>query len=231
MFGISGFELGLVALVALLVLGPERLPKAARFAGLWVRRARAQWFSVKAELERELAADELKRSLADTAAPLQQALKEADAGLKAGAAQVEAEGRALADAVRLRGAAEVGAGLAATGSAIAQAADVDADATPAAPVAPAALEAPAAGDAPTHEEIVRRKIAASLAAAPAADDPAAALAEAEREVIRLRKIADAAKADLAAAMAARPAAAAPLEAPEAPVQPGLPLAPPPGDAR
>ena len=70
MFGISGFELGLVALVALLVLGPERLPKAARFAGLWVRRARAQWFSVKAELERELAADELKRSLADTAAPL-----------------------------------------------------------------------------------------------------------------------------------------------------------------
>ena len=219
MFGISGFELGLVALVALLVLGPERLPKAARFAGLWVRRARAQWFSVKAELERELAADELKRSLADTAAPLKQALKEADAGLQAGAAQVEAEGRALADAVRLRGAAEVGAGLAATGTAIAQAAE--ADAAPPAPVAPAALEAPAA---PSHEEIVRRKIAASLAAAPAGDDPAAALAEAEREVIRLRKIADAAKADLAAAMAARPA-------PESPVQPGLPLAPPPGDAR
>ena len=34
--------------------------------GLWVRRARAQWYSVKAELERELAAEELKRTLQDT---------------------------------------------------------------------------------------------------------------------------------------------------------------------
>ena len=52
-----------VALVALVVLGPERLPKAARFAGLWVRRARAQWHSVRTELEQELASEELKRSL------------------------------------------------------------------------------------------------------------------------------------------------------------------------
>ena len=56
----------MIAIVALLVLGPERLPKAARFAGLWVRRARAQWYSVKSELENELAADELKRSLQQT---------------------------------------------------------------------------------------------------------------------------------------------------------------------
>ena len=56
-------ELRLVALVALVVLGPERLPRAARFVGLWVRRARAQWHSVKAELERDLAAEELQRSL------------------------------------------------------------------------------------------------------------------------------------------------------------------------
>lgn len=63
MFDIGFGELLLVALVALLVLGPERLPRAARFAGLWVRRARAQWHSVKAELERDLAAEELQRSL------------------------------------------------------------------------------------------------------------------------------------------------------------------------
>ena len=63
MFDLGFGELLLIALVALVVLGPERLPKAARFAGLWVRRARAQWYSVKSELERELAADELKRSL------------------------------------------------------------------------------------------------------------------------------------------------------------------------
>ncbi len=65
MFDIGFSELLVIAVVALIVLGPERLPKAARFAGLWVRRARAQWYSVKDELERELAADELKRNLQD----------------------------------------------------------------------------------------------------------------------------------------------------------------------
>ena len=63
MFDFSFGELLVVALVALIVLGPERLPKAARFTGLWVRRARAQWYSVKSELEHELASEELKRSL------------------------------------------------------------------------------------------------------------------------------------------------------------------------
>ena len=41
MFDVGFSELVLIALVALVVLGPERLPKAARLAGLWVRRARA----------------------------------------------------------------------------------------------------------------------------------------------------------------------------------------------
>ena len=66
MFDIGFSELFLIGVVALVVLGPERLPKAARFAGLWVRRARAQWYSVKGELERELAAEELQRSLRET---------------------------------------------------------------------------------------------------------------------------------------------------------------------
>ncbi len=70
MFDIGFSELLVIAVVALIVLGPERLPTAARFAGLWVRRARAQWYSVKAELESDLAAEELKRSLHDTRATL-----------------------------------------------------------------------------------------------------------------------------------------------------------------
>ena len=73
MFDIGFSELLLIAVVALVVLGPERLPKAARFAGLWVRRARAQWYSVKSELERELEAEELKRSMQETQAALKQA--------------------------------------------------------------------------------------------------------------------------------------------------------------
>jgi len=73
MFDIGFGELFLIAIVALLVLGPERLPKAARFTGLWVRRARAQWYSVKAELENELADEELRRSLRQTQADLKEA--------------------------------------------------------------------------------------------------------------------------------------------------------------
>ena len=60
MFEVGFSEMLVIAVVALIVLGPEKLPKAARFAGLWMRRARAQWYSVKAELEREIAAEQLK---------------------------------------------------------------------------------------------------------------------------------------------------------------------------
>ncbi|RXR06385.1 Sec-independent protein translocase protein TatB [Pseudoxanthomonas composti] len=63
MFEFSSGELLVIAVVALVVLGPERLPKAARFVGMWVRKARNQWNSVRDELERELAAEELKREL------------------------------------------------------------------------------------------------------------------------------------------------------------------------
>ena len=70
MFGISSGELFFIGIIALIVLGPERLPKVARLAGMWVRRARNQWNTVKDELERELAAEELKRSLHDAQSAL-----------------------------------------------------------------------------------------------------------------------------------------------------------------
>lgn len=73
MFDFSFGEMLVVALVALVVLGPERLPKAARFTGLWVRKARAHWYAVKSELESELASEELKRSLQDGRDAMQQA--------------------------------------------------------------------------------------------------------------------------------------------------------------
>jgi sec-independent protein translocase protein TatB len=63
MFDVGFSELLLIGFVALIVLGPERLPKAARFAGLWVRKARAQWYAVRAELESELAAEELRNEI------------------------------------------------------------------------------------------------------------------------------------------------------------------------
>ena len=63
MFGISFSELLLVGLVALLVLGPERLPGAARTAGLWVGRLKRSFNSIKTEIEREIGADEIRRQL------------------------------------------------------------------------------------------------------------------------------------------------------------------------
>ncbi len=63
MFDFSFGEIGLIAVVALVVLGPERLPKVARTAGVLVRRARTSWQSVKNEIEREFEAEDLKRSL------------------------------------------------------------------------------------------------------------------------------------------------------------------------
>jgi sec-independent protein translocase protein TatB len=46
MFGISFSELLLVGLVALLVLGPERLPGAARTAGLWIGRLKRSFNAI-----------------------------------------------------------------------------------------------------------------------------------------------------------------------------------------
>ncbi|MBK8284059.1 MAG: twin-arginine translocase subunit TatB [Ahniella sp.] len=65
MFDVGISEMALIAVIALIVLGPERLPKAARMAGALVRRARSAVSSLHQELEREIAADELKKHLRD----------------------------------------------------------------------------------------------------------------------------------------------------------------------
>ena len=67
MIDISLTKLLLLAVVALIVLGPERLPHAARTAGALLRRMRSGWDSVRAEVEREIQAEEIKRTLRETA--------------------------------------------------------------------------------------------------------------------------------------------------------------------
>jgi sec-independent protein translocase protein TatB len=53
----------LVGLIALLVFGPERLPKVAREAALWIKKARAMANSVKQEIDREMQLQEMKDAL------------------------------------------------------------------------------------------------------------------------------------------------------------------------
>jgi sec-independent protein translocase protein TatB len=61
MFDFSFGELALIAVVALVVLGPERLPKVARTAGHLLGRARSYANQVKADIDREVQMDELRK--------------------------------------------------------------------------------------------------------------------------------------------------------------------------
>ena len=63
MFDIGFWEICLVALVSLIVIGPEKLPKAARVAGFWVGKSRNMVASVKAEIKEELQAEEMRQIL------------------------------------------------------------------------------------------------------------------------------------------------------------------------
>jgi len=102
-FDIGFSELLVIAVVALVVLGPERLPKAARFAGLWVRRARNQWDSVKQELERELQAEEIKRQMQDVRQGMQDTenqLRASGEAIRREAQQAQQQGDDLVQEVR-----------------------------------------------------------------------------------------------------------------------------------
>lgn len=64
MFDIGFSELVLVGIIALIVFGPERLPRVAREVAMWLRRARSAVASVKAEIDHELQIQDMKESLA-----------------------------------------------------------------------------------------------------------------------------------------------------------------------
>jgi sec-independent protein translocase protein TatB len=108
MFDVGFWELGIIALVALIVIGPERLPKVARSAGLWIGRGRRLIASVKADIDKEIRAEELKdilekqarkanpvhEILEETRNDLDQIKQEAESSVKAGRDALEKEGAA-----------------------------------------------------------------------------------------------------------------------------------------
>ena len=63
MFDVGFSELVLLALVALIVLGPERLPRVARTLGGLTRKARSSWLNLKRSIEAEINAEEIKAPL------------------------------------------------------------------------------------------------------------------------------------------------------------------------
>ena len=63
MFDVGFQELTLIGVIALIVVGPERLPKMARTLGLWMGKIRYYVGQVKSDIEREVRAQELKEML------------------------------------------------------------------------------------------------------------------------------------------------------------------------
>jgi sec-independent protein translocase protein TatB len=95
MFDIGFSELMLIGVVALIVLGPERLPKVARFAGQWIGKAQRYVNEVKADITREGELAELKKIKSD----METAAQEAKTSLESVAQDIRQEAQAAQDSV------------------------------------------------------------------------------------------------------------------------------------
>jgi sec-independent protein translocase protein TatB len=86
MFDIGFSELLVIAVVALLVIGPEKLPKVARTAGVMFGRLQRYVNDVKADIQREVELDELKKlrsQFEDAAKSVEQSVNEVDREVRA----------------------------------------------------------------------------------------------------------------------------------------------------
>lgn len=92
MFGVSFGEMLVVAMVALVIVGPQRLPAAARYCGSLLGRLQRQTASVKREISREMDLEELRQAKGE-AERIAMEVKEA------GAAAVPGKPGAAADGV------------------------------------------------------------------------------------------------------------------------------------
>ena len=72
MFDIGFWEIALILVLALVVLGPERLPGAAKKVGYWVGKGRRYIEGVKNEVSKELDSTELKRLLHNQSVQLEE---------------------------------------------------------------------------------------------------------------------------------------------------------------
>lgn len=67
MFSIGFAELLVIAVITLLVVGPERLPETIRFISLNVAKFRRYWQSTRREIEKDLGLDDLRREIHNAA--------------------------------------------------------------------------------------------------------------------------------------------------------------------
>ena len=63
MFDIGFLELLVIALITLVVMGPERLPEAIRAISLWFGRIKQIWAKTRQEIENEVGMDDIRHQL------------------------------------------------------------------------------------------------------------------------------------------------------------------------
>lgn len=101
MFDIGFSELLVIGVVALLVIGPERLPKVARTAGILFGRFQRYVANVKSDIQREMDASELaklKTEVQDAARSFEQSVNEEVRTVESGARELEQSLKSAADA-------------------------------------------------------------------------------------------------------------------------------------
>lgn len=93
MLDIGFLELMLIGIVALLVLGPERLPKAARTTGLWIGKIKRTVSGMQREISAQLEAEELRQKLNEQQKKLDDSLKKAKKDVESIAESPEPSGQ------------------------------------------------------------------------------------------------------------------------------------------
>lgn len=91
MFDIGFSEIALIAVVALVVIGPERLPRVARVAGRMLGQLQRYVHSVKSEIDREIQLEELKKLQGE----LNSAAQGLESSLREGMKSVEDQAREM----------------------------------------------------------------------------------------------------------------------------------------
>jgi sec-independent protein translocase protein TatB len=99
MFDVSFWELMIIGVIALVVVGPERLPGLMRTVGLWVGKARAAMSSLREEVEREVNAQGLRDTERALRGDIERTIHDAGRPLRDAGEDLEKTGRAAADAV------------------------------------------------------------------------------------------------------------------------------------
>ena len=89
MFDLGFWDLLFVGVIALVVLGPERLPVAARTVGRWVGQARSYARSLSNELDREVHIKEIRQQVQSAETEIRSGFQSADQEVRALAAHDE----------------------------------------------------------------------------------------------------------------------------------------------